>query len=126
MFWDGGHVTAVVRPQNFMPIPDADRAVVEDAKVRDYLLNLAHPDGGSKAIWFHSLGYDRAEWHHLAADLLAVALNCTTFDTETTRFGLKYKALGTVGRPNHRSGVVLTVWIVEDDDPPRLVTAYPE
>ena len=32
---------------------------MEDAKVRDYLLNLAHPDGGSKAIWFHSLGYDR-------------------------------------------------------------------
>ncbi|TWU62967.1 hypothetical protein V7x_47040 [Crateriforma conspicua] len=109
-----------------MPIPDADRAVVVDAKVRDYLLNLAHPDGGSKAIWFHSLGYDRAEWHYLAADLLAVARNCTTFDTETTRFGLKFKALGTVGRPNYRLGVVLTVWIVEDDDPPRLVTAYPE
>ncbi len=114
-----------VRPLNFMPIPDAKRAVVEDAKVRDYLLNLAHPDGGSKAIWFHSLGYDRDEWHNLAADLLAIARNCTTFDTETTAFGVKYKALGIVGRPESRPGVVVTVWIVEDDDPPRLVTAYP-
>ncbi|WP_390621095.1 DUF6883 domain-containing protein [Stieleria neptunia] len=43
-----------------------------------------------------------------------------------TRFGVKYRALGTVGRSEHRPGVVLTVWIVEDDDPPRLVTAYPE
>ncbi|QDS86474.1 hypothetical protein EC9_06360 [Rosistilla ulvae] len=99
---------------------------MEDAKVRDYLLNPAHPDGGSKAIWFHSLGYDREESHHLAADLLAIARNSRTFDTETTGFGVKYKALGTVGRPEHRPGVVLTVWIVEDDDPPRLVTAYPE
>lgn len=109
-----------------MPIPDVDRAVVDDAKVRDYLRNLAHPDGGSKAIWFHSLGYHRDEWHDLAADLFAIARNCTTFDTETTRFGVKYKALGTVGRNGLRPGGVLTVWIVEDDDPPRLVTAYPE
>jgi len=109
-----------------MPIPEAHRAVVEDAKVRDYLLNLSHPDGGSKAIWFHSLGYHRDKWQDLANDLLAIAQNCTTFDTEITRFGVKYKAWGTVGRSEHRPGVVLTVWIVEDNDPPRLVTAYPE
>ena len=94
--------------------------------MRDYLLNLSHPDGGSKAIWFHSLGYHRDKWQDLADDLLAIAHNCTTFDTEITRFGVKYKALGTVGRSEHRPGVVLTVWIVEDNDPPRLVTAYPE
>ncbi len=109
-----------------MPIPDAHRAVVEDVKVRDYLLNLSHPDGGSKAIWFHSLGYHRDKWQDLVDDLLTIAQNCTTFDTEVTRFGVKYKALGTVGRYEHRPGVVVTVWIVEDDDPPRLVTAYPE
>jgi len=109
-----------------MPIPDADRAVVEDVKVRDYLLNLAHPDGGPKAIWFHSLGYHCDEWHILAADLLAIARNCTTFDVDSTRFGVKYKASGNVGRYEHRPGVVVTVWIVEDDDPPRSVTAYPE
>ena len=81
-----------------MPIPDSERAVVEDEKVRDYLLNLDHLDGGSKAVWFHSLGY----------------------------VGVKYKSMGHVGRPDRRPGLVLTVWIVEDDDPPRLVTAYPE
>jgi hypothetical protein len=109
-----------------MPIPDASRATVKDAKVRDYLLNLGHPDGGPKAIWFHSLGYNRDDWHYLADDLLAIARNCTKFDTETTRFGVKCKALGSIGRPGHRPGNVLTVWIVEDGDPPRLVTAYPE
>ena len=109
-----------------MPIPDANRAVATDEKVRDYLLNLGHPDGGSKAVWFHSLGYARDDWHYLSADLLAIARDCDSFDTESTRFGVKYKASGLIGRPDHRPGSVLTVWIVEDDDPPRLVTAYPD
>jgi len=115
-----------VRRLKLMPIPDADRAVVEDVKVRDYLLNLSHPDGGSKAVWFHSLGYYRDDWSYLATDLLAVAQTCPDFDIENTRFGVKYKARGAVGRPDHRPAMVLTVWIVEDDNPPRLVTAYPD
>lgn len=109
-----------------MPIPNADQAIAGAEKVRDYLLNHEHPDGGSKAVWFHSLGYERGEWRLLAEDLLAIARGCDDFDAETTRFGIKFKAAGKLGRPNHRPGKVLTVWIVEDDDPPRLVTAYPD
>ena len=108
-----------------MPIPDCIRAVISEEKVRDYLLNLEHPDGGSKAVWFYSLGYVRAQWQQLADDLLAIARECDDFDSETTKFGVKYKAAGSVGRPGYRPGNALTVWIVEDDDPPRLVTAYP-
>ncbi|MFO7904661.1 MAG: DUF6883 domain-containing protein [Planctomycetota bacterium] len=111
-----------------MPIPDARRAVIAPEKVRDYLLNLEHADGGSKAIWFHSLGYSRDQWQLLVDDLMAIARERERdeFDTETTQFGIKHKASGSVGRPNHRPGSVLTVWIVEDDDPPRLVTVYPD
>ena len=79
-----------------MPIPDSLRAVVEDVKVRDYLLNLSHPGGGSKAAWFHSLGYYRDDWNYLATDLLAVAQTCPVFNTENTQFGLKYKARGEI------------------------------
>jgi hypothetical protein len=53
-----------------MPIPDADRATAAIEKVRDYLLNIEHADGGPKAIWFHTLGYDRSAWTQLARDLL--------------------------------------------------------
>ncbi len=109
-----------------MPIPDSERAVVAAEKVRDYLLNLDYPDGGSKAVWFHSLGYARDDWEQLADDLLEIARHCKDFDVETTPFGVKYKAKGHVGWPGRRPGFVLTVWILEDDDPPRLVTAYPE
>lgn len=109
-----------------MPIPNADQAIVATEKVRDYLLNLNHPDGGSKAVWFHSLGYARDQWQELADDLLAIARGGCEFHTEKTQFGKKYKAAGSIGRPYHRPGNVLTVWIVENDDPPRLVTAYPD
>lgn len=109
-----------------MSIPDAERAIIEPEKVRDYLLNLEHPDGGSKAVWFYSLGYVRDEWQLLAEDLLAIARDCDKFDAQMTKFGIKYKASGAVVRPNHRPGKVMTVWIVEDNDPPRFVTAYPE
>jgi hypothetical protein len=61
------------------------------------LLNLEHPDGGAKAVWFHSLGYARDQWQLLVEDLLAIE-----FDPETTRFGIKYRAAGSVRRPNHR------------------------
>ncbi|NBC10339.1 MAG: hypothetical protein GVY24_01205 [Planctomycetes bacterium] len=100
--------------------------MINAEKVRDYLLNREHPDGGTKAVWFQSLGYTRDRWPQLADDLRAIARDCESYDTETTVFGLKYRATGSVGRPGHRPGSVLTVWIVENDQPPRFVTAYPD
>jgi hypothetical protein len=109
-----------------MPIPDAERAIVSPEKIQDYLLNREHPDGGSKAIWFGGLGYELCDWQVLAKDLLGIAKTCDEFDTEASPYGVKYMAAGIISRPNHRAGRVLTVWIVEDGHPPRLVTAYPE
>ena len=63
-----------------MPIPCAEQAIVAAEKVRDCLLNLEHPDGGPKAVWFHSLGYTRDQWQLLADDLLAIARDCDQFD----------------------------------------------
>lgn len=109
-----------------MPIPDADQAIVSPEKIQDYLLNREHPDGGSKAIWFESLGYELSAWQTLANDLLEVARTCEQFDTAQSVYGVKYLARGTISRADQRVGCVLTVWIVEDNTPPRLVTAYPD
>ncbi|MGI8980691.1 MAG: DUF6883 domain-containing protein [Pirellulaceae bacterium] len=59
-----------------MPIPGAGHALVTREKVHDYLLNFEHPDGGSKAIWFRSLGYEQPHWQTLANDLLEIARTC--------------------------------------------------
>ena len=72
-----------------MPIPNATEATAATEKVRDYLLNPEHPDGGSKAAWFQSLGYGRDRWHELATDLLALAATCDRFATVRTPFGAK-------------------------------------
>ena len=109
-----------------MPIPNATAAIAAPEKVRDYLLNLEHPDGGSKAAWFQSLGYTRDHWHELASDLLALAATCKAFATVRTPFGVKYIVKGQIGRAPQRSATVLAVWIIEADRPPRLVTAYPD
>ncbi|WP_147294189.1 DUF6883 domain-containing protein [Pontibacter diazotrophicus] len=37
-------------------MPDRKREIVEDSKIRDYLLSTEHPDGRSKALFFFSLG----------------------------------------------------------------------
>lgn len=70
-----------------MPIPDAEHAVVPAQKVRDYLLNRAHPDGGTKAVWFMSVGYTLANWQDLADDLLATARDCEVYDSIPSAYG---------------------------------------
>lgn len=109
-----------------MPIPRAAEAVVAAQKVRDYLLNPEHPEGGSKAAWFQSLGYKRDGWSRLATDFLEIARGATKFSIEPTQFGVKYVVRGKVRCGSVRAGTVLTVWIIEGDKPPRLVTAYPD
>jgi hypothetical protein len=72
-----------------MPIPNAAEATAATEKVRDYLLNAEHPDGGSKAAWFQSLGYARDRWYELASDLLALAATGEQVATVRTPFGVK-------------------------------------
>jgi hypothetical protein len=108
-----------------MPFPNADHAVISAEKIRDYLLNTSHPIGGSKAVWFASLGCTLGNWQDLTDDLLQVAQTSEDFIAKSSPFGVKYEVSGALGCPGHRSGSVVSVWIVEENDPPRLVTAYP-
>jgi hypothetical protein len=56
-----------------MRLPDAERAVVEDAKARDYLLAADHPVGWAEARFFAALGSTWEGWSLLGDALLAVA-----------------------------------------------------
>ena len=42
-----------------MKLPNAARAIVDEAKVRDYLLSPEHPVGRFKARVFRAAGYER-------------------------------------------------------------------
>ena len=40
-----------------MQLPNADKAVVDQKKIQEYLLSKTHPDGWSKAQFFSSIGF---------------------------------------------------------------------
>jgi hypothetical protein len=108
-------------------IPNADRGVIESAKVHGYLLSRSHPVGRFKAAFFLALGYVPDGWHHLEADLRSQHLSQEAGLEERTQYGQKYAIRATLVGPAGRSADVTSVWIVRTgEDFPRFVTAYPE
>ena len=53
-----------------MKLPNAQFATVPEQKITRYLLNPAHPAGGSKALFFLRFGFTVADWPRLAEALL--------------------------------------------------------
>jgi hypothetical protein len=108
-------------------LPNADLAVVDHAKVRDYLLSSSHPVGRFKAVFFRSLGFTHARWPILQNALLAVARTGQALELSPTDFGRRFEVRDTLVGPNGRSARVVTAWIVRPAEAfPRFVTAYPE
>jgi hypothetical protein len=109
-----------------MTIPGGERAVVEAAKLRDYLLSDSHPIGRFKAVFFHALGYSQEAWRVLATDLRHHALENDAAPTESSAYGQKYEIRGTLTGPTGRKAALISVWIIlKNEDSPRFVTAYP-
>jgi Domain of unknown function (DUF6883) len=109
-----------------MPLPNADRAVVDLAKIRDYLLAAAHPVGRFKARFFISLGYAADQWERLQDDILAIARSATVSAETATTYGRRFEVDGILTAPSGRSARVRTVWIIRaEEDFPRLVTVFP-
>lgn len=109
-----------------MILPNASSAIVSEDKIVEYLLNPMHPDGGPKAIFFLSLGYNIDNWKALADDLFDMALRTPVSSWVESDYGTKYIIEGYITGPNDRVADIRSVWIVDDgNDAPRLVTAYP-
>jgi len=109
-----------------MKLPGGDRAVIEPAKIRDYLLSAAHPVGRFKAAFFASLGYDDEGWDRLRDDLLDVAAGDSAVPGGPSAYGTKYEVRASLTGPNGRSAEIVSVWIVlHAERVPRFVTAFP-
>jgi hypothetical protein len=108
-----------------MLLPNPDRAVVDVAKVRDYLLSTEHPVGRFKAAVFAAAGYRRDDWPALQADLLRTAGVEAVLQAQTP-FGQKYEVSAILRGPAGRELAVKVIWLVRrGEEFPRLVTAYP-
>jgi hypothetical protein len=93
-----------------MTLPNADRAVIDPAKIRDYLLAGDHPVGRFKARFFVSLGYAADQWERLQDDILAIARSGTLFGETVDTYGRKFEVDGILTAPSGRSATVRTVW----------------
>jgi len=72
-------------------LPGVERAVVDAAKIRDYLLSDSRPVGRFKAAFFVALGYSAPDWEVLAADVRDHATDNEAVATELTEYGQKYE-----------------------------------
>ena len=109
-----------------MKLPNADHAFVEPRKLTAYLLAHDHPEGGSKARFFTSVGFTLGNAALLGRALLKVARNGEVVKVESSGYGMKYVVDGAIVSLTGRTVDVRTVWIIErGQDRPRLLTAYP-
>ena len=110
-----------------MKLPAAERAIIEPAKIRDYLLSPSHPVGRFKAPFFISLGYTTGNWRRLDEDLRSLAVLGDAEYGKDSAYGEKYEIRGILTGPSGRSAGVLTIWIILfGTDAPRFVTAFPQ
>ena len=108
-----------------MTIPGAERAIVDAAKVRDYLLSPGHRVGSAKARFFRQLGFDHQHWTALRDQLQAFVRQEAQLGS-ATRFGQKYVVRGPIQGPSGQTAQIVVVWIIlSGEDFPRFVTAYP-
>lgn len=107
-------------------LPGSKNAVIDAAKLCDYLLSHEHPVGRFKAVFFETLGYELASWPRLQHDLLELCRTGVATEGRTSQFGRKYEVRGTLEGPSGRRAEVVTVWVIlVGEDVPRLVTAFP-
>jgi len=107
-------------------LPNVDRALIDEAKLREYLLSDAHQVGRFKATFFRALGFTLDQWQELRDAILDLAAHEVAEPTEITAFGSKYRVVGLLAGPTGRQATVVTIWIVlHGEELPRFITAYP-
>ena len=105
----------------FLPHP----VEVSEQKIRNYLLDTSHRDGGPKARFFIAKGFSRADWGAFATAVKYHPVANPIHEQEATEYGLKVVIQCIIQTPDGSNPCILTVWMVEEQQAPRLVTAYP-
>ena len=108
-----------------MKLPNADKAVVDAEKLREYCLNPNHPEGRHKARVFRAaldIGQEEAEW--LRGAILAALKEAEVVWAEETPYGWRYDVDIPLTRAG-KSAVVRTGWILgRNREAPRLATCF--
>ena len=112
-----------------MNLPNAENAVIDIAKIRDYCLNPNHPEGKHKArVFLDKLGISRNDAEQLRQLILESILTAEATEQESTLFGRRFVVDLRISWPDRfviSTGVIRTAWIIRnDEDFPRLTTCF--
>ena len=108
-----------------MRLPNADRAVVAQEKITEYLLSPANERGRPKARYFTSFGFSADDWEVMANALVGLAMQVEVTETIETVYGIQYVIIGDIESPDGRNPRIRSVWQVDYGfDHPRLISAY--
>jgi hypothetical protein len=107
-------------------LPTADLAWVEELKIKEYLLNLAHPKGGPKAKFFQNCGFTAKEWEGFHDALVVQGKSNPVVKVAPNEFGTRYVVECNCPTPDELNPCIRTVWeLMENETQPRLITAHP-
>jgi hypothetical protein len=73
-----------------MTLPHPKSWLIEQRKLRDYLLSPVHPIGRFKAVFFGRLGFTPGNWQSLEAKVRRISQECEVALGPATPFGQKY------------------------------------
>jgi hypothetical protein len=106
-------------------LPNAAKAVVDQAKLSGYLLNPEHPIGRNKARVFRAaLGLTREDAGLLKAALLAAVADEEAVLERSNAYGAHFSVEFVINRLG-RIAMVRSLWTVRaDEDFPRFVSAF--
>lgn len=107
-------------------LPNAEKAIIEAEKLRDYVLSFAHPVGRFKAAFFHRLGYSAENWETFERSLRELILSQDVTQVEESRYGQKFIVEGPFTGSSGETVQIVTVWVIlKRENVPRFITAYP-
>ncbi len=106
-------------------LPRADLAAIPTEKLVGYALDPSHPRGRHKArVFSAALAIHRADWRYLHEQLTRGVVDAPVRGTRITSFGVLYDVVVLVDGLNGATAPVATIWLVEAEHPPRLVSLW--
>ena len=109
-----------------MIIPNADRAIVDIRKLRDYCLNPMHDDGKHKARLFATaIGITARHANELREELIQIVKTHDANLGRRDKYGQRY-SIDFIFHWRGKQAMIRSGWIIEhNSDTPKLTTCYP-
>ena len=108
-------------------LPNYEKAFIDPAKIRNYILSPTHPIGRFKMALFQKMGYTDKNWKELVDDIKEHHLPLDAEPIEKTAYGQKYAIKGNIQGPNGKTVLFKSIWIIlEGENISRFITIYPE